>query len=240
MNKNNIFTFWVNEIESIGNSFRLCVWNVHKCLSKKLRYDIYNLLKEFDIVMIQEAVLSDTWTTIWKNLSDFNWDFFRSFSIRRGTETGVLTGSKYKQKILAILPSVDREPILRTPKATGMSLIDITGRVEKLLIVNTHAMNFNFGKPFLRQIQSVQLAIEHHVWPMIWAWDFNTWSKKRMRALAKVAEELGLEWLIPENDQRFLKLDHILYRGVHPRFSEIRHDIKTSDHFPIWAEFEML
>lgn len=61
-----------------------------------------------------------------------------------------------------------------------------------------------------------------------------------MRELAKVAEELGLKWLIPENDKRFLKLDHILYRGVHPRFSEIRHDIKTSDHFPIWAEFEML
>ena len=81
--------------------------------------------QELDIVMIQEAVLSERWTMIWKNLSDFNWDFFRSFSLMRGTETGVLTGSKYRQKILAILPSVDREPILRTPKATGISLIDI-------------------------------------------------------------------------------------------------------------------
>ena len=37
--------------------------------------------QELDIVMIQEAVLSERWTMIWKNLSDFNWDFFRSFSL---------------------------------------------------------------------------------------------------------------------------------------------------------------
>ncbi len=240
MSTHNIFSFWSNEIEAIGDSFRLCVWNVHKCLSQKITADMQEFFQELDIVMIQEAVLSERWTMIWKNLSDFNWDFFRSFSLMWGTETGVLTGSKYRQKILAILPSVDREPILRTPKATGISLIDIVWRTEQLLIVNTHAMNFNFGAPFLRQIQSVQRSIEDHVWPMIWAWDFNTWSQKRMRALAKIADELGLDWLIPEHDRRLLKLDHILYRGVSPRSSRVCHDIKTSDHFPIWAEFEMV
>ena len=74
---------------------------------------------------MQEAIMSDTWTNIWKNITDFNWDFFRSFSMSKNRETGVLIGSKYHQKIMAILPSVDREPLLRTPKATGMSLINI-------------------------------------------------------------------------------------------------------------------
>lgn len=112
---------------------------------------------------MQEAIMSDTWTAIWKDITHFNWDFFRSFSMSRNRENGVLTGSKYQQKILAILPSVDREPIFRTPKSTGISLINIAGKEEKLLVVNTHAMNFNFGRPFLRQIEAVALAIEDHV-----------------------------------------------------------------------------
>lgn len=75
---------------------------------------------------------------------------------------------------------------------------------------------------------------------MIWAGDFNTWSTKRMRQLEIVASSLGLEWVIPENDRRFLKLDHILYRGMMPRYAEVRHDVTTSDHFPIFAEFEIV
>lgn len=240
MQKDNTFTFGLSEIEAIDSSFRICVWNVHKCLSKKLKADIEKLFQDFDIILMQEAVFSEKWNQIWKNIQDFKWDFFRSFSLNKNTETGVLTGSKYRQKILTILPTVDREPILRTPKATGISLIDIVGKSEKLLVVNTHAMNFNFGAPFLRQIQNVYETIQNHEGPMIWAGDFNTWSKNRFRELEKITQKLGLEWLIPENDKRFLKLDHILYRGITPKYSEIRHDIKTSDHYPIFAEFEVV
>lgn len=240
MQTNNIFTLGLHKVEAIESSFRICVWNVHKCLSSKLKSDIEKIFHEFDIVLMQEAVFSEKWNHIWQNIRDFKWDFFRSFSLAKNTETGVLTGSKYRQKILNILPTVDREPILRTPKATGISLISIAGRSEQLLVVNTHAMNFNFGAPFLRQIQSVHEAIREHKWPMIWAWDFNTWSKNRFIELGKIAESLGLEWLIPENDKRFLKLDHILYRGIKPKYAEIRHDIKTSDHYPIFAEFEIV
>ncbi len=162
MKTRNIFTFGTHEIEAIEKSFRICVWNVHKCLSKKLKSDIEKLFQEFDIILMQEAVLSETWTHVWKNMRDMKWDFFRSFSLGKNAETGVLTGSKYRQKILTILPTVDREPLLRTPKATGISLINIAGRSEKLLVVNIHAMNFNFGAPFLRQIQSVHETIRNH------------------------------------------------------------------------------
>lgn len=100
-------------------------------------------------------------------------------------------------------------------------------------------MNFNFGTPFLRQIQTVYEAIKDHEGPMIWAGDFNTWSKKRFIELRKITELLGLEWLEPENDRRFLKLDHILYRGIIPKYATIGSNVKTSDHFPIFAEFEI-
>lgn len=240
MQKDNTFTFGLSEIEAIDSSFRICVWNVHKCLSRKLKADIEKLFQDFDIILMQEAVFSEKWNQIWKNIQDFKWDFFRSFSLKNNVETGVLTGSKYRQKILTILPTVDREPILRTPKATGISLIDIAGKSEKLLVVNTHAMNFNLGKPFLRQIESVYEAIQSHEGPMIWAGDFNTWSEKRFIELRKIAKELGLEWIIPENDKRFLKLDHILYRGIKPRYAEVGHNIKTSDHYPLFAEFEII
>jgi len=162
MQTNNIFTLGLHKVEAIESSFRICVWNVHKCLSKKLKADIEKIFHEFDIVLMQEAVFSEKWNYIWKNILDFKWDFFRSFSLAKNTETGVLTGSKYHQQIMKIIQTVDREPILRTPKATGISLISISGRSEQLLVVNTHAMNFNFGAPFLRQIQSVHEAIRDH------------------------------------------------------------------------------
>jgi len=238
--KSNIFTLGSHDIQGINKTFTMCVWNVHKCLSKELSTDIERLFHEFDIILMQEAVFSEKWNQIWKSILHFEWGFFRSFSLGKNTETGVLTGSKFRQKILDIIPTVDKEPLLRTPKASGLSLIDIEGRFEKLLIVNTHAMNFNFGKPFLRQIETVYETIKNHEWPLIWAGDFNTWSKKRFTLLGSIAKELWLEWVIPENDKRFLKLDHILYRGVIPRYAEVRHDVRTSDHYPLFAEFEIV
>ena len=236
----NIYTLWNPGINALDSTFRLCVWNIHKCLSKKLRSDIEKMFQEFDIVILQEAIFSEKWNQVWENFQNFRWDFFRSFSLFWGKETWVLTGSKYRQKVLGILPTVDREPILWTPKASGISLYEINGKSEELLVVNTHAMNFNFGKPFLRQIESVFESIKSHEWPLIWAGDFNTWSKKRLRMLENIARELWLDWIIPENDQRFLKLDHILYRWVRPRYAEIWVAIKTSDHYPIFAEFEFV
>jgi endonuclease/exonuclease/phosphatase (EEP) superfamily protein YafD len=47
---------------------------------------------------------------------------------------------------------------------------------------------------------------------MIWAGDFNTWSRGRMEFLMNIAEKLGLEKIDFSYDPRFLKLDHILYR----------------------------
>jgi endonuclease/exonuclease/phosphatase (EEP) superfamily protein YafD len=160
--KTNIFTIGSHDIKAINKTFSLCVWNVHKCLSKELIIDIERLFHKFDIILMQEAVFSEKWNQIWKNILHFEWGFFRSFSLGKNAETGVLTGSKFRQKILDIIPTVDTEPLLRTPKASGLSLIDIEGTHQKLLVVNTHAMNFNFGKPFQRQIETVYEAIKNH------------------------------------------------------------------------------
>jgi endonuclease/exonuclease/phosphatase (EEP) superfamily protein YafD len=132
------------------------------------------------MVLFQEALLSDKWQKILSSFERFGWGFFRGFQFS-GTEisSGVMIGSRYEMQSHHIHSTADREPILRTAKSSGLSYFPIAGRTDQLLVINTHAMNFNFGQPFRSQIEATVRMIEGHVGPMIWAGDFNTWSKGR-------------------------------------------------------------
>ncbi len=189
---------------------------------------------------MQEAVISEYWEKALHYFDRFEWSFFKSFNLHKNSETGVLTGSRFNQLAQAILPTKHKEPILRTPKATGISLFPIKDSSKKLMVINTHAMNFNFGTPFMEQITEIAETIEWHVGPMIWAGDFNTWSKGRMEFLMNIAEKLWLEKIDFSYDPRFLKLDHILYRWLSPVTCEIFDTVKSSDHYPISAQFELI
>ncbi len=81
--------------------------------------------------------------------------------------------------------------------------------------------------------------IHMHIGPMIWAGDFNTWSRSRKKFLEDIAYELWLTWLQPNNDTRFLKLDHVLYRGIEPTYAEVITSIWSSDHYPVIAGFRI-
>ncbi len=220
--------------------FRVLLWNIHKCLSKKLPEDMNRLLDRADIVLFQEALFSEKWEGLFEKFDGFGWGFFKGFRFpRREIFSGVMTGSRYTMSGHTIHSTTDQEPILRTHKSSGLSYFPIAWKSERLLIINTHAMNFNFGKPFRRQLEETLLLIRDHIGPMIWAGDFNTWSKARKRFLLEVASSLGLSWMEPMQDTRFLKLDHILYRGIEPLYAEVIGAIKSSDHKPILAGFRM-
>jgi endonuclease/exonuclease/phosphatase (EEP) superfamily protein YafD len=132
------------------------------------------------MVLFQEALLSDKWQKLLSSFERFGWGFFRGFEFSgTGISSGVMTGSRYEMQDHHIHSTADREPILRTAKSSGLSYFPIAGRTDQLLVINTHAMNFNFGQPFRSQIEGTVRMIEGHVGPMIWAGDFNTWSKGR-------------------------------------------------------------
>ncbi len=232
------WTLW--EKPALTGEFRLLLWNIHKCLSGRLPADITQLLEHTDMVLFQEALLSEKWEQILSRFEGFDWGFFRGFHFPKSNiASGVMTGSRYQMQDHTIHSTTDREPILATAKSSGLSYFPIAGRTEQLLVINTHAMNFNFGRPFRKQLEDTVRMIEWHVGPMIWAGDFNTWSKWRKSFLKTIADSLGLKWITPEQDRRFLQLDHILCRGVEPLYAKVVDHISSSDHKPIIAGFRM-
>ncbi len=235
-----IKNFGTPDNNEVDGTFNVLIWNVHKCLSNVLEQDLKYMLRYCDIVLMQEAVISEYWEKALAYFDRFEWSFFKSFNLRKNSETWVLTGSRFDRIAQSILPTKHKEPILRTPKASGISLFPIKNSMEKLMVINTHAMNFNFWTPFMEQISEIAESIQWHIGPMIWAGDFNTWSKWRMEFLMQIAESLWLEKIDFSYDPRFLKLDHILYRGLAPITCEIFDTVKSSDHYPISAQFELI
>lgn len=160
----------LGEKPSIKGEFRILLWNIHKCLSKKLPADITRLLENVDMVLFQEALLSEKWTDFLTKMERFHWGFFRGFQFAKSEIfSGVMTGSRYQMTDHHIHSTEDSEPILRTHKSSGFSYFPIEGKTETLLVINTHAMNFNFGKPFEKQIHATIERIKNHIGPMIWA-----------------------------------------------------------------------
>src|SRR5690606_32748181 len=113
----------------------------------------------------------------------------------------------------------NREPILRTPKMSLISVFAIKNCPAQLMVVNTHAINFVRNSQFNFDIEKIAAKIKNHNGPLVWAGDFNTWNKGRMRKLRSVAKRLGLAFAKLKNFQFVKKfagnpLDHILYRGL--------------------------
>jgi endonuclease/exonuclease/phosphatase family metal-dependent hydrolase len=70
----------------IEGEFRILLWNIHKCLSRKLPEDIRQLLTKVDMVLFQEALLSEKWEKLLESFGSFEWGFFRGFHFP-GTNT---------------------------------------------------------------------------------------------------------------------------------------------------------
>lgn len=217
------------------NPLKLVVWNVKKFEDRQSLLDLQTLLQQSDLVLLQEAMHDDDLQKLFVEKTDYLYTFFKSFCMD-GRATGVNTATRWAVESYKRLISPDGEPIINTPKVTGYTLVRVQGKPVHVL--NTHALNFNFGGDFRRQIDQVADFMRTLEGPIIWAGDFNTWSAKRLKYLHTITERLGLTHLQPMDDYRNLVLDHIFVRGLHPTQVRVRSE-RSSDHFPLEAEFEL-
>lgn len=226
--------------ENVTSEVRVLVWNVQKGLGREnWQKDIRQLADGHELLILQEANIDEFSEAVWRSLSEFEMAFATSF-VSPLFRTGVLTASHFLSEKHFFLHSEGREPISVTPKVALFSYFPIKNSSQSLLIANVHALNFNFNRPFLRQMEVVFEILEKHEGPLILAGDFNTWNRARMRYLANKTQSLGLSSLEFQNDRRWLVLDHIFYRGMRLSDAKIHHDVRTSDHFPLSVQFVIL
>ncbi len=229
LNFDNQITMRPNE----SGEFTVLVWNVFKYKRENLFSDLKKLSEVSDIMMIQEAMHTSEWQETFSQQMPFSFSFFKSFCTENNQATGVKNAARFKLMNDVILVSPGREPILNTPKVSGISRVDIPG-YGSVLIVNIHAINFVSDGVFKDHISQVADYIATQPGPVIWAGDFNTWSPSRQKFLDAKTKALQLVHVNPVNDDRKQILDHIYVRGFDIVNAEVlKHT--SSDHRPLMA-----
>ncbi|MEM7146423.1 MAG: endonuclease/exonuclease/phosphatase family protein [Verrucomicrobiota bacterium] len=107
---------------------------------------------------------------------------------------GVMTISRVPPIEVEAMASRKREPAWTAPK---MALATLYGMAEgePLLAVNVHCLNFQrfTTRKFRDQLGELEAVIGAHEGPVVFAGDFNTWSRKRLTILTEMAERVGVE-----------------------------------------------
>ncbi len=205
-------------------------WNAHKFADANYFNDVKRLSETTDILLMQEAMHSTGWQAAFASHIPMSFSFHKSFCDFDDQATGVMTMARYPLENSLTITSKGVEPGLMTPKVSGYSKVVINNR--EVHLINTHALNFNIGRPFENQIDQLVEFISKLQGPVIWAGDFNTWSGARQNYLNAKTRQVGLTHLVPMNESRLLILDHIYVRGFTSGITEILPE-KTSDHAPI-------
>jgi len=215
-------------------NIKILIWNVYKGKDPRWAKEFKDIIRGHDLVLLQEAVSDHKMPKIWReDFSAYAWNMAASFHLNPQQATGVAIGARAESYDLKFVRTKSRELFLLTPKITLLSQFKVHARSEKLLVVNTHSLNFTTTHLFIKSIEEKIREIEGHKGPVIFAGDFNTWNTRRWILLVQMLSQLNLVPVEFRNDSRFFKLDHIFVRGVKIHSTEVLHGFKGSDHVPL-------
>ncbi len=231
-----------------GSSLRILNWNIAKNNHQPdWLNDTHQILAQVnpDLIFFQEVHL-DCRQMPSLPFVEMNWHFAPNFMTSSSQYFGILTAAKAQHCSRRALLTQHYEPIVQTPKVSLLTEYFLAGVTQTLLAVNIHAINFVSASKFKAQLHQLEAALHDHVGPLLLSGDFNTWSRYRLSLLSAMAQRLDLIHLQFEPDHRQqLKhfwvhpLDHIFYRGLAARQTEVWGHVASSDHAPMMAEFEL-
>lgn len=232
---NQVFSFGQSQPKSNSETLKLFVWNVAKYKKSEALHDLFGLAADSDIIFVQEAAHSTAYQNAFEAaLPSHIHQFYQSFCDKYSIAFGVQISTSLISAAVDRWPSPDTEPFSTIRKMSGYSYVEWNG--QKIHLINTHALNFNAGGKFERQIDDLFEKIKRLEGPIMWAGDFNTWIPLRKNYLFSKAAQMGLLHVEPGNDNRKLVLDHIFYRGLNLKSSNLI-EMDNSDHEAIITEF---
>jgi len=219
--------------------FSVLNWNVYKGNRETWKADFANFTQQQDIVLLQEALLSDDLKDVLQDRG-LNWHLNTAFYYE-DLETGVMTASRVGSGSHCAMRTA--EPVIRVPKTTLISRYPIAGMSQRLLVANIHGINFTLGmESYESQMMAVEEILLEHDGPIVLAGDFNNWSDKRTKVLLDMMERLSLKQLPYKNHNRTMvfgnAIDHVFYRGL-TTVSHKTHHVTSSDHNPITLTFKV-
>ena len=221
-----------------GATIKMISWNMFKARRKGCMPDLARMSAGVELVLLQEAVLHGGIAQPFHLASGLEWIMAENFGVGRGITTGPKTGSRVASLESRVVKSLDREPLVATPKTFLITSYPFAGRT--LLVLNVHAVNLVSTAAFVRQIEQIIGPVHDHDGPCIVAGDFNTWNESRLHLLHKAMGDLGLVRVpaaAPQWRHFNQVLDHVFYRDLRLVGARALIDVRSSDHVPLWAEF---
>ena len=212
---------------------RLLSWNLHKQGDAGWDRDLAGFAANADIVLLQEAVLRQALRPLLE-AQGLDWVMASSFQYE-DADFGVLTAAR----VPALASCAERavEPLIGIPKSGLISWFALAGGGPPLAVVNVHAINFSLSRPaYEAQFAALAAPLARHRGPIVFAGDFNTWSRERLAVVQAAAERLGLvEVAFPDDRRaRFLghEVDHVFVRGL-DAVAATAVPVESSDHNPV-------
>ena len=218
--------------------FTLVSWNIFKENKQGWKEDLQMLSRKTDLILLQEAFLTQEFAQLLA-AENKKWEMISAFQYQ-DIHAGVMTlGSPPP---LASCAQRVHEPLLYIPKSSLISYFPIKDLQQTLLVANIHAINLTPGiERFSEQLEEIIAILAQHQGPIIFAGDFNTWSKQRMNVLNQLTGGLGLRKVEFKDSSpiRFYgqHLDHIFFRGLHLVQSQAI-PVDSSDHYPLMVHFK--
>ena len=227
---------------SIADTFGVLCWNVYKNNLKHpgFKHFLHNEVerRNVDLILFQEAGFRDNHHF---ELPHFSYDAAANLEFR-GEFYGVLTASKIESTHAKAYLSEGRESMFGPHKSLLLSDYSFDDG-SSLLILNVHAINFRENQRYNKELERFLTLVETYQGPMILAGDFNSWNKKRMEKLHKIAERLSLTAVTFEKTGKVKSfmgkdLDFIFYRELELIEAVVMDEHKLSDHNPLFVRFK--
>lgn len=239
-------SFGVAASHELPLSIRALVWNIKKSEMLNWKKEFTQYGQDKDLFVLQEAYETDDFSETIAGFTGAQWDMGVSFLYRRYADaaTGTMVGSKAHPKEVFVKHSIDREPVIGTPKALTFAKYDLAQKDDDLLVISVHAINFETTGAFKRQMDQIEEELKRHQGPVLLAGDFNTWNATRTNYLFNLAKRHQLaasEYVNETSRMRFRgwPLDHIFTRGAVVKSAEVVKDSQGSDHKPFLVEMEI-
>jgi len=227
---------------AFGPTLKLVCWNMFKARKRGVLQDLATVSSAADLVLLQEAVLHGGTAQPFHTASGMEWLMVEN--LRHAYEhltTGPKTGSRVAASSSAFVRSHAREPLINTPKTFLYSVYPLTDSAP-LLVVNVHAINLVSKTKFATQVEQIVAPVAAHKGPCIVAGDFNTWNEARMHVLDRAMNHAGLA-RVPVSAPQWRHfgqvLDHVFFRDIRLIHAHALTHVKTSDHVPLAAEFDL-
>lgn len=221
--------------------FNLLVWNIKKGGEPNWNSDFSIFSSDKDIILIQEHMDEPN---VFEEVNKLGgvWDFAYTWT-KNNKGTGTSTYSRVQPLVSVIIRTDNGEPIVNTKKSAIATKYKLAGLDQELLVINIHAINFVLPKTFKMEIDKILMYISNHKGPMIFGGDFNTNMDSKKQYLEYKLNEIGLKEV--EYQSGFPKLimgkqlDFVFYRGLKVITSEVKNNVISSDHDPIFVRFDI-